>query len=296
MPKVRRVTITLTRVRRYPVKSCRGEDLETAIVDPWGLRGDRRWMVIDRDAVVVTAREVHRMLQVRPELVGAVDAAGSGLRLEAPGAPELFVPNPVEPTGDVQIWKSTVAAASGGPEADAWISDVLQQDVRLVYLDDPTRRTSNPEFSLPGDVVSFADGYPVLLASENSLDVLNDWIAEGPRPEEGPLDIRRFRPNLVVRGALPFAEDGWARIRIGEAAFRVVKGCDRCVLTTLDPDSGEKQMEPITSLARHRRWDGKTWFAANLVPDTPGAVLRVGDEVEVLESRDASDGPIRPAA
>ena len=290
------MTITLTRVRRYPVKSCRGEDLETAIVDPWGLRGDRRWMVIDRDAVVVTAREVHRMLQVRPELVGAVDAAGSGLRLEAPGAPELFVPNPAEPTGDVEIWKSTVAAASGGPEADAWISDVLKQDVRLVYLDDPTRRTTNPDFSLPGDVVSFADGYPVLLASENSLDVLNDWIAEGPRPEEGPLDIRRFRPNLVVRGALPFAEDGWTRIRIGEAMFRVVKGCDRCVLTTLDPETGVKQMEPITTLARHRRWDGKTWFAANLVPDTPGAVLRVGDEVEVLESRDASDGPIRPAA
>ncbi len=301
MPRVRRVTITLTRLRRYPVKSCRGEDLETAIVDPWGLRGDRRWMVIDRDAVVVTAREVHRMLQVRPELVGAVDAAGSGLRLKAPGASELFVPNPAEPSGtvpttDVDIWKTTVAAASGGPEADAWLSDVLQQDVRLVYLDDPTRRRPNPEFSLPGDVVSFADGYPVLLASENSLDVLNDWIAEGPRPDEGPLDIGRFRPNLVVRGALPFAEDGWTRIRIGEAVFRVVKGCDRCVLTTLDPDTGVKQMEPITTLPRHRRWDGKTWFAVNLVPDDPGAVLRVGDEIEVLESRDGSDGPVRPAA
>jgi uncharacterized protein YcbX len=173
---------------------------------------------------------------------------------------------------------------------------MLQQPVRLVYLDDPTRRSPNPEFAQPGDVVSFADGYPVLLASENSLDLLNDWIAEGPRPDEGPLDIRRFRPNLVVRGAAPFAEDGWTRIRIGEATFRVVKGCDRCVLTTLDPETGEKQMEPITTLARYRRWDGKTWFAANLVPDTPGAVLRVGDEVEVLEERDASDGPIRPAA
>ncbi len=100
----------------------------------------------------------------------------------------------------------------------------------------------------------------------------------------------------MVKGAAPFAEDGWTRIRIGEATFRVVKGCDRCVLTTLDPETGEKQMEPITSLARHRRWDGKTWFAANLVPDSPGAVMRVGDEVEVLEERDASDGPIRPAA
>jgi uncharacterized protein YcbX len=257
-------------------------------------------MVIDRDAVAVTAREVHRMLQVRPELVGwAPDdvsgGPGSGLRLEAAGAPELFVPTPTGAALSVQIWESTVAAASGGAEADAWLSEVLRQDVRLVYLDDPTRRTPNPDFSRPGDVVSFADAYPVLLASENSLDVLNDWIAEGPRPDEGPLDIRRFRPNLVVRGAAPFAEDGWTRIRIGEATFRVVKGCDRCVLTTLDPDTGDKQMEPITTLARHRKWDGKTWFAANLVPDNPGAVLRVGDPVEVLETRDASDGPIRPA-
>jgi uncharacterized protein YcbX len=290
------VPITLTRLRRYPVKSCRGEELESATVEPWGLRGDRRWMVIDQDAVVVTAREVHRMLTVRPELVEPFDVPGGGLTLSAPGASDIFVPTPSAPTGDVQIWKDTVAAASGGPAADAWLTDVLGERVRLVFFDDPTRRTPNPVFARPGDVVSFADGYPVLLASENSLDLLNDWIAEGPRPDEGALDIRRFRPNLVIKGAAPFAEDGWTRIRIGEATFRVVKGCDRCVLTTLDPETGKKQMEPITSLARHRRWDGKTWFAANLVPDTPGAVMRVGDEVEILEERDASDGPIRPAA
>ena len=142
-------------------------------------------------------------------------------------------------------------------------------------------------------VVSFADGYPMLMASTNSLDLLNDWIAEGPRPDEGPLPVTRFRPNLIVSGALPFAEDGWVRIRIGEATFRVTKGCSRCVLTTLDPETGDKQMEPITTLARHRRWDGKTWFAANVIPDTPGATLRVGDEVEILEARDAADGPVR---
>jgi uncharacterized protein YcbX len=284
------VPITLTRLRRYPVKSCHGEGLDSAVVEPWGLRGDRRWMVVDQDAVQISAREVHRMLQVRPDLTG------DGLRLEAPGAEPLFVPTPASPDTEVHIWKSTVAAANAGPAAAAWFSEVLQQPVRLVYLDDPTQRATNPSFSQEGDRVSFADGYPVLLASENSLDLLNDWIAEGPRPEEGQLDMRRFRPNLVVRGAAPFAEDGWVRIRIGEATFRVAKGCDRCVLTTLDPDTGEKQMEPITTLARHRRWDGKTWFATNLVPDTPGAVLRVGDEVEVLEERDASDGPVRPAA
>jgi hypothetical protein len=117
---------------------------------------------------------------------------------------------------------------------------VLEQRVRLVFLDDPRRRAVNPRFARDGDVVSFADAYPMLLASEDSLNRLNDWIADGPRPEEGPLAITRFRPNLIVSGALPFAEDGWARIRIGDATFRVVKGCDRCVLTTLDPETGEK--------------------------------------------------------
>ncbi|MEO8095584.1 MAG: MOSC N-terminal beta barrel domain-containing protein [Pseudolysinimonas sp.] len=289
--------IALTGLRRYPVKSCRGEDLETAIVEPWGLAGDRRWMVVDEHSLVVTAREVHGMLRIVPELVEG------GLRLTSAGAEPLFVAEPGAPSGapsrapsrDVQIWSSTVAAGSAGPAADAWLSGVLQRSVHLVFLDDPRRRAVEPAFSQPGDVVSFADGYPMLLASQNSLNLLNDWIAEGPRPDEGSLPITRFRPNLIVTGAAPFAEDGWVRVRIGEATFRVAKGCDRCVLTTLDPETGVKQMEPITTLARHRRWDGKTWFAANLLPETPGATLRLGDEVEILEQRDASDGPVRPA-
>lgn len=288
------VSITLTGLRRYPVKSCRGEDLTDALIEPWGLAGDRRWMVVDADDVVVTAREVHRMLRIVPELVEG------GVRLTGPDIDPLVVPAPRGTTGnvqtgDVQIWDDTVAAASAGPEAGAWFSAVLERPVRLVYLDDPRRRATNPAFSHDGDVVSFADGYPMLLASQDSLAQLNDWIAEGPRPDEGPLPITRFRPNLIVSGAAPFAEDGWVRVRIGEATFRVTKGCSRCVLTTLDPETGEKQMEPITTLARHRRWDGKTWFATNLIPDSPGTTLRVGDEVEVLEVRDAGDGPVRAA-
>jgi uncharacterized protein YcbX len=283
------VPITLTGLRRYPVKSCRGEDLDTAVVEPWGLAGDRRWMVVDEGGTVVTARDVHGMLRIVPQLL---DGA---LRLTARGAEPLVVPEPRTPTTEVQIWDDTVAAAAGGDDADEWLRTVLGIPVRLVFLDDPRRRAADPRYALPGDVVSFADGYPLLLASENSLALLNDWIAEGPRADEGPLAIARFRPSLVVSGAAPFAEDGWTRIRIGEAEFRVVKGCDRCVLTTLDPETGEKQMEPIATLARHRKWDGKVWFASNLIPDTAGAVLRVGDPVEVLETRDASDGPVRPA-
>ena len=139
-----------------------------------------------------------------------------------------------------------------------------------MFLADPTVRPTNPVFSESADRVNFADAYPVLVTTESSLIALNDWILEGPNADQAPLPMRRFRPNLVVAGTEPWVEDGWRRIRIGEATFRAVKGCDRCVMTTVDPDTARRGKEPIATLARHRRFDGATWFGMNLIPDTPG--------------------------
>ncbi|MEP7019309.1 MAG: MOSC domain-containing protein, partial [Pseudonocardiales bacterium] len=172
-------------------------------------------------------------------------------------------------------------------------SKIVGEPVRLVYLDDPTRRPINPAFSKDTDRVSLADAYPLLLATEESLAALNGLIAAGRHAAEAPLPMTRFRPNAVVRGAPAWAEDGWRRVKIGEAVFRVVKGCDRCVLTLVHPESAVKGKEPIATLARHRRWDGKTWFAMNIIPDTPGATINVGDAVEIIESVEADDGPPR---
>jgi uncharacterized protein YcbX len=282
------VTICLTAINRFPVKSCRGEPLEQAMVEPWGLRGDRRWMVVDDRGEPITAREVHRLLLVHPQLVEG------GLALTSPDAPPLTV---ATPDGaeliPVAVWGAPLLASPAGAEADAWVTKVVGTQARLVYLDDPTRRPTNPLRTEPGDRVSFADAYPLLLATEESLAALNDYIDEGPLSDEGPLPMIRFRPNLVARGAPAWEEDGWRRIRIGAAEFRVVKGCDRCVMTMLDPETAARGKEPIASLARHRRWDGKTWFAVNLVPDAHGTVIGVGDEVEVLSAVDPSDGPLR---
>jgi uncharacterized protein YcbX len=178
---------------------------------------------------------------------------------------------------------------------------VAGEPVRLVYLDDPTRRRPNPRYSRDGDLVSFADGYPLLVTTESSLAELNELIAAGPLAAEGPLPMRRFRPNVVVAGTEPWAEDGWRLLEIGDVAFRAVKGCDRCVLTTIDPDTAARGKEPIATLARSRRWDGKTWFGVNLIPDPPGPAgsprttgsIRVGDPVRILEQADRSDGPLR---
>jgi uncharacterized protein YcbX len=184
-------------------------------------------------------------------------------------------------------------ATLADPAADAWFSELLGVPSRLVYLDDPTRRATNPLFSLPTDRVSFADGYPLLLASSGSLDDLNAHIAYGPRPEEGPVPMIRFRPNLVVDGPEPWVEDGWRRIRIGDAVFRAVKGCARCAIPMTNPQTLARTLEPTTTLARIRRFDGNVWFGMNLVPDNPGVEISVGDEVEVLEAVPAPNGPPR---
>jgi uncharacterized protein YcbX len=239
---------------------------------------------------VVTAREYPRLVLVTPFLTGG------GLRLTGPGGSDLTVS---APGGDelipVTVWQSRVLAAPAGAAADAWISAVTGEPVRLVYLDDPTRRRPNPDYSRDGDRVSFADGYPLLLTTESSLAALNEAIAAGPRATEGPLPMRRFRPSVVVAGAGSWAEDGWRRLRIGEVTFRAVKGCDRCVLTTIDPDTAATGKEPIATLARTRRWDGKVWFGMNLIPDGPqaGRSIRVGDPVQVLEQADRAGGPLR---
>jgi MOSC domain-containing protein len=283
--------LKVTHLYRYPVKSCRGEPLTAAPVEPWGLAGDRRWMIVDAGGDVVTAREVPRLLLVTPRF-----DSGHAIRLTEPSSPELAVE---VPAGDelipVTVWDSKVLAAPAGAAADAWLSNVVGERVRLVYLDDPTRRRINPAYSRDSDRVSFADGYPLLLTVEASLAELNTRIAAGPLAAEGPLPMRRFRPSVVVSGAEPWAEDGWRLLRIGEVVFRAVKGCDRCVLTTINPDTAAKGKEPIATLARTRRWDGKVWFGTNLIPDAPrsGSSIRVGDPVTILEQAEHPDGPLR---
>jgi hypothetical protein len=238
-------------------------------------------MVVDETGHMVTARQHPRLVLVTPALNG-----GGHITLAGPDLPDLTVP---VPSGaglvPVRVWQSDLVAAPAEDKAGAWLTELIGEPVRLVYLDDPARRAPDPAYSEAGDLVSFADGYPLLLTSEESLNALNGWIAEGSKAAEGPVPMRRFRPNVVVSGAPAWAEDGWRRLRIGPVTFRNVKGCGRCVLTTIDPDTAATGHEPLFALGRHRRWDGKVWFGVNLIPETPlgAAVIRRGDPVQILE-------------
>ena len=284
------MTATLTEIHRFPVKSMRGEALREVTVEPWGLDGDRRWMVVDDDAEAITAREVNRLLLLQPRLVP------DGLVVSAAGRPDLEVAVPSGPPQPVTVHGHPLVAVPV-PEADRWLSAALDRPAHLVHQADPTVRPVNPRFAHPDDRVNLADAYPLLVTTEASLADLNERIADGRDgagdEEIGRLPMMRFRPNLVIAGTPAWAEDGWRRLRIGETVFRAVKGCDRCVMTTVDPDTAVRGKEPIATLARFRRYDKATWFGMNLIPDTPGAVLRVGDEVEILAAVDAPDGPPR---
>ncbi|MFD0662919.1 MOSC domain-containing protein [Thermocatellispora tengchongensis] len=195
--------------------------------------------------------------------------------MSAKGMGELKVP---PATGDwIPMGSSALPRGAVLAHADAheWFTRLLGKPARLVRLDDPGDR------AITGEQGGLWDG-PLLLVSRSSLRRLDDWIAEGAMERQehplDPLDIARFRPNAVIDGAEPFAEDAWTSVRIGEIDFRVSELCDRCVATVWDPATQERGAEPLRTLARHRRWDGKTWFGIRLVPRNLGE-LRVGDEV-----------------
>jgi uncharacterized protein YcbX len=255
-------------IRVYPVKSLAGVDVVEAEVEPWGLRHDRRWLVLDPDGTPLTARVEHAMLGITaaPADGGIVLTSSEGtLRVDEPVDGEL-VPTTLSRLESVR---------HAGREAGEWLSDALRRSVRLGWLDDPRRRTvSEAHGGRPGDFLNLSDAGPLLLTAKASLDQLNRWIAPGEA-----VAMTRFRPSVVVDlDEEPFAEDAWASVRIGEVDFRLGEHCDRCAMTMIDPQSLAVGKEPLRTLARHRRWNGKTWFGIRLVPVTTGTI-RVGDVV-----------------
>jgi uncharacterized protein YcbX len=286
------VDMRLASIYTYPIKGCRRIAHDRAFVEPVGLAGDRRWLIVGADGEAVTQREEPGLVRIRPSIVdgglvlraGAPEPAQAAGSPSPPDVPDLAVPEPVdgEPL-PVSLWRDPFVARSAGPAADDWLATVLDRKVRLVWMEDLTQRPVEPRYAEPADRVGFADGYPLLVTNTASLDSLNGWLVESGSVE-GPLPMTRFRPNLVVSLAEPWAEDGWlgGRLRIGDVTFRAPKPCDRCVVTTTDQETGERGHEPLRTLAKHRNVGQKLLFGMNLIPDGTGHVA-VGDAVSPLE-------------
>ncbi len=283
----------LTGLHLYPVKSTYRLSPESARVEPWGLAGDRRWMLVDATGRFVSQRDEPTLGQLRA--VPTED--GATLTLTAPDGARIDISAPSaarrDRIADVEVWGTRFQAAEADDKTQAWIAERLG-DYRLVHLDDPTRRPADPDYAEAGQSVSMADGFPLLLTTTASLDQLNALIAED-HPDDGhrPLPMTRFRPNLVVDGTEAWAEDTWRRIRVGDLTFKVVKPCGRCVVTTTDQETGERGgREPLRTLAKHNRLLRKASFGQNLIPERPTGVsgdvlgtLHLGDRVTVLETR-----------
>lgn len=259
----------LTGIFIYPVKSCAGISVSATDIDRFGPRGDRRWMVVNERGRFLSQRELSRMALLR------VTPRPEGLEL-VQGESAIAVPVPAadSPRREVRVWDDRVAAQDAGDEAAAWLSGYLGSNCRLVYMPEDTLRRVDGAYACEGETVSFADGFPLLLISQASLDELN-------RRLPAPVPMNRFRPNLVVSGCGPFDEDGWRRIRIGEMAFDVAKACSRCVIPSIVQESGERDPDINRALAAFRRVDGQILFGQNLLYQQTGS-LRVGDSVEVL--------------
>lgn len=273
-------SVHVSQLSLFPVKSLRGASVESADVERLGLAGDRRWMVVDEAGATLTARKHAEMLAITATVMP------QGVVLHAAGRPSLGVKEPAGPADTAVTLSRVGVATAADPSAHVWLSEVLGRPVRLVWLDDPSRRPMSPDHGgEEGDVLSLADDGPLLVTTAASLAQLDAWAAEEARARGEapvPLVMERFRPNLVVDGEdlEPFAEDGWRRLRIGEVEYRFAEHCDRCVLTTVDPQTRARGKEPLRSLARHRRWDGKVWFGVRVTPVGTGSVA-VGDEVVV---------------
>lgn len=270
------MALVLSQMYVYPIKSCQALPMSSSKVTFSGLVFDRRYMLVDTNGQFLTGREYPTLC-----LVEAL-THGNELQLTHPNIERSITLNPnqfAESVRSVQVWDDQLNASNTTNEANVWFSELLQRDVSLVYFGELSERMTSRR---PDQPVGFADGYPFLLTTESSLKDLN---ASGPQIN----DMKRFRPNLVISGNHPFAEDRWKRIKIGDVIFENVKPSERCIFITLDPKdaSSSPKGEPLRTLAKFRLMPQKgVFFGVNLVAENEGEI-KVGDQVEILEYQDA---------
>ncbi|MBE7175643.1 MAG: MOSC domain-containing protein [Mucilaginibacter polytrichastri] len=259
----------------YPVKSLGGIRVQSAEILQKGFRFDRRFMLINSDGQFLTQRTYPEMALLHTEIhnhllhVFPVNDPADRVTLPLTGF-----------SGDtirVQVWDDVMDAVFTSENHARWFSKHLKTSARLVFFPEENARPVDPRFAGQNESVSFADGFPYLLISQESLNELNTRLMD-------PVPMNRFRPNIVISGAGAYAEDGWEKIFIGETGFRVSKPCARCVLITIDQQNAEKGKEPLATLSRYRRMGKKVLFGQNLIAENTGTIA-VGDRIQILQTK-----------
>ena len=265
---------TLSGLHVYPIKSCRGIALDSAVLQPTGLADDRHWMLVRPNGRFVTQRELPRLALIVTRLT--VDS----LELEAPGMPPLEVDRETNGTARaITVWKFEGRGIDSGDEAATWVSRYLDTPLRLVSFDAGAPRVCNPEWTQGTRAVTeFSDGYPILVISRASLADLNSRLPHA-------LPMERFRPNVVIDGVGAYDEDRMHELRAGPVTLRIVKPCTRCSITTTDQQQGAVDgVEPLRTLKEYRfdkELRGVTFGQNVIVVEGVGEQLRVGQDFEI---------------
>jgi uncharacterized protein YcbX len=258
----------------YPVKSARAIPKQSVRLTSTGLEWDRHWMAASPNGVFMSQRTQPRLARV------SVEIGADLLTLRAPDQPDFSVP--LQPRGEAkpaQVWKDSITALDQGDAAASWLTQAVGMDARLLRIDPVLDRHANAQYAAPTIApVSFADGFPILVVNLASLEDLNAKMPE-------PVPLERFRPNIVLEGLEPFAEDRIAALEFGDITLRLVKACTRCVITSTDQRTGEISTNPLPVL-RQFRFDrklmGVTFGENAVIAGGVGKVLNVGAACNVI--------------
>ena len=267
MPK-----LILSNIYIYPIKSLGGISLQTSKIEERGLQYDRRWMLVDKENKYITQRVYPQMALL------SVNISNNGLIIFYKSNTEKKLLIPFEAKGQkikVKIWNDDCDAIEYSEKINNWFSEILNVNCKLVYMPDSTERRVSKKYVHDKKITSFSDGYPFLIIGQSSLDLLNSKLKE-------KIPMNRFRPNFVFTGGKPHAEDTWKKFQIGNAIFEVVKPCSRCVLTTVNQDTGIKGKEPLATLSTYRNFNNKVLFGQNLIC-TKYSNINIGNNIKVLE-------------
>jgi uncharacterized protein YcbX len=262
---------TVSDIYIYPIKSLGGFRVTEAMVTEKGFQHDRRWMLVDKEGVFMTQRQIPAMALLQTAITPA------GLYVYHKQHPEKKINIPLLSKSanikQVKVWDDICDAWYYDEPINEWFSEILEKDCELVYMPDETKRMVDLEYAKNNEITSFSDGYPFLIIGQSSLDKLNSKLSE-------PLLIDRFRPNIVFTSGEPHIEDSWQHITINGIDFFGVKTCGRCVVTTIDQQTAVAGNEPLKTLASYRTINNKVKFGMNLLHKGTGAI-KVGETITV---------------
>lgn len=257
----------------YPVKSLGGILLDEVKLSDRGLEYDRRWVLIDDNNRFISQREVSRMALLQPVI------CNNRLIIFEKGDSANILELDLIPVGGdwvkVALFKDESEGVIAEEAANRWFSTKLGLNCRLVYMPDGVRRAVDPVYAHSGEITAFSDGFPLLLIGQASLNDLNSRLDQW-------LPMNRFRPNIVFTGGAAFEEDTMKEAVVNNISFSAVKPCARCVVTTIDQETGLKGKEPLRTLNKYRQLNNKLYFGQNILYKGEG-LLRIGDELKVLQ-------------